>query len=429
VSEWDYLNLFSGELFFFSKKIHSRLIRDARDRLGLNGDYHLSDLIRQAVEYEQKGREEGRLISHLFPVSRNLRGDMLRFLLDAQELRLEDIIDYVHRIGVGRQIVRPRILDEHRLKVLLARLFAIVSSDGHIEPSYGVSYYEKNATRRSLVRKTLKQLGQLTTSDLYDHKGKVCGFRIPPVIGRLLARLGMPVGDKILQGVRLPDFIMNGSEDIQLAYAEDLVPEEGWVAITKKGNLLIGWGRSVVLYDGEKGPKYGFEQKIPHELVMFIKKQGAEHTRLYSSGIEEVYYTLALGEVADLQNSDDSQLNQLAQLLDDVVRANPSEHIEDEKELLESCGIMTGDQHPGEIRYSVSSDRVSVKWTAKTNREEDAILWILTAPPRDKRKRNRAYAWLRTHPRKVRDVSEKLTRSQESADRLLQEESRTVEGT
>lgn len=423
VSEWDYLNLFSNELFFFSKKMHTRLVRDARDRLGLNGDYLLSDLIRQAVDYKQKGREEGRLISHLFPTSRNLRGDVLRFLLDAQGMRLEDIIDYVHRIGVGRQIVKPRILDEHRLKVLLARLFAIVCSDGHIEPEYRVTYYEDDPNRRRIVRHTLRELGHMPLSRIKNHKGEIGGFRMPAVIGRLLARIGMPVGDKVLQGVKLPDFIMHGPPDFKLAYAEELIPEEGSVGVTKKGNLLYAWSRAVVLYDGIKGPKYGFEQKASHELAMFVKENGTEYVREYDSGVVEVYYIVRIGELEQLMKSKDNQKRGLAHLLESVVRANSSKHIEDEKHILESCGIMLGYQSPSEIRYSVSSDRLSLKWNIKTNREEDAILWSLIAPPRDRRKRRRALNWLQAHPKKVKTVRGKIIHSQESIRRILEEAS------
>jgi hypothetical protein len=180
-------------------------------------------------------------------------------------------------------------------------------------------------------------------------------------------------------------------------------------------NLGVAWSRSVILYDRKKGPKYGFKQKIPRELVMSVKEHGVEHRRIYDSGIEEVYFTMYPGDLRRLKVSGSRRDRKPASFLDDVMRANPSDHIEDEKHILESCCIMTGYQNPGEIRYSVSSNRVSVKWSVKTNREEDAIVWVLIAPPRDRRKRRRAMSWLRAHSQKTENVRTKLNRFRQTA--------------
>jgi hypothetical protein len=413
-SPWDYLNLFSKERFFFKKRFQSRLIQKTRSHLGMKGNYNLSELIRQLTGYDKE--VEGRIVPNLRPESSNLRGAVLQLVLQIQNKTAKEIEDSIEKIGIGRQITNPRILNEKELKELLARLFAIISSDGSIEPEHRVSYYEKNKARQTRVKKLLQSFGEVAIHPLGD--GFTNGFRVPNIIGRILSKVGVPVGDKVLQGVRLPDFILNGSPEVQLAYLQELIPEEGWVLVTPKDNLGLAWSRSVILYDANKSNQYKTEQKLTKDLVEFIERMGTKKERTYDSGVHEVYFILNMSDLKELMKSSNPKVSAKAEELDMIVRRFSSSHIEDERHIAGLNGIMTSEQTPGEIRRSLSSDRVSAKWQVKTANERDAILWGVIATPNDRKKKKRVTDWMRRHPAKVKKVQDRLLHSQREISRF-----------
>jgi len=82
---------------------------------------------------------------------------------------------------------------------------------------------------------------------------------------------------------------------------------------------------------------------------------------------------------------------------------------------------MTGEQSPGEVRRSISSDRVSVKWDVRASSEDDVALWWILAPPNDKRKRGRLEGWMKRHVSKARGAQRKLDHSLQEVMRLKNE--------
>ena len=418
-SQFDYLELYSKELFFFNNKLRKTLTQNTMKNLGLKGNYMLSQLIKQITPYSPKGLSgEGRLISDLRPTTNYIRGEVLKFILDSLDMKLKDIEGQIERIGVGEQIINPKFPDEESFKILMARLYASIGSDGSIDDTYKVQYYENVALRRKKIRQMVQILGSIRCSPLYKHDGSKGGLRLPSVIGRLIVKLGMPVGDKILQGVRIPHFIMYGSPEVQLAYLQDLIPEEGCVTINAKDNIRISWGRSVILYDAKKEKKYNFEQKISLDLVLFIENHGTRYEREYTSGVIEIYYTLTMGDLRRFMESDSPENAAKAEELDCIIRENPSDYIEDEKHLCAANGIMTSEQNPGEIRRSISSDRVSVKWYTRASSEDYVALWGLIASPNDERKKQHLNGWMKRHRDKVEKARKKLKHSRKEIDRL-----------
>ena len=421
-SPFDYLELFSNELFFFSEEYRTTLIDTAMTHLGLKGNYLLSQLIKQITRYDPRGLSgSGRLIQDLKPHSNLLRGEVLRFILDSQGLTLKDVCHKIEKVGVGEQILNPRFPDETALKILLARLYAMIGSDGSIDNNHRVSYYDIVALRRDKLRTMVQILGGISCRSLYKKDGSECGLAMPNIVGRILAEVGMPVGDKVLQDVRIPQFIMNGPPELQFAYLEELIPQEGWVTIDRKDNIRIGWGRSVVLYDAKKGKRYRFEQKISRELVKFIEKHGIKRVRKYSSGVEEIYFRLSMPLLEKLMSSTNPGDVTKAKELEQIVRENPSLYIEDERHLCGINGIMTSEQSPGEIRRSISSDRVSVKWAVRASSEDDVALWGILAAPNDERKRGRLEGWMKRHASKVKAAQKMLDYSTQETMRLRNE--------
>lgn len=421
-NQFDYLELYSEELFFFSKEFRKYLTNTAMKHLGLRGNYLLGNLIKQITTYKPDGLSgEGRVIQELKPQSCHIRGSVLKFILDSLDLTLKDVEGKIDRIGVGGQIISPHFPDEASVRVLMARLYAAIGSDGSIAEDYRAHYYENLALRREKIRRMLQILGDIQCGPVYKKDGSIGGLKLPGVVGRVLVKLGMPVGDKVLQGVRIPEFIMNGPPEVQLAYLEELIPEEGWVAIDEKDNIRIGWGRSVVLYDEKKAKKFKFKQKISTDIVELIEKYGVRHVREYLSGVEEIFFTLsidALNKIMDSANSDDASK---AKELDRIIRENSSDFIEDEKHLCSSNGIMTSEQCPGQITRYLSSNRVSVKWTSKAASENDVALWGILASPNDEQKKQRLNGWMKRHKLKVQSAQQKLERSRSEIQRLSDE--------
>jgi hypothetical protein len=262
-------------------------------------------------------------------------------------------------------------------------------------------------------------MGKVATPDIRKRDGSVGGFHMPAILGRLLEKFGHPVGDKVLQGVRLPDFIMNGSPEVQLAYLQELIPEEGWVTIDKKDNIQIAWARSIVLFDSNKSVKFEFVQKLSPDLVRFIQNHGERKVRISKwSGKEEVHFHLTMGDLERLKGDANHDIASKAKILDEIVRSNPSLHIEDEKHLCDANGIMTSEQSPGPIRYSELSKRVSVRWQVRVSSEDDVALWGLLAPPNDYRKQKKLLDWMNRRKVKVENARRKLENSQEEFERF-----------
>ena len=217
----------------------------------------------------------------------------------------------------------------------------------------------------------------------------------------------------------------NSPPEVQLAYLEELIPEEGWVAINEKDNITIGWGRSVVLYDAKKAKKFKFKQKISTDLVELIEKHGVRHVRNYPSGVEEIFFILSIGALNEIMDSANPEDASRAKELDRITRENSSDFIEDEKHLCSSNGIMTSEQCPGPITRYLSSDRVSVKWTAKAASENDVALWGILASPNDEQKKQRLNRWMERHESKVQSAHQKLEHSRSEIQRLGNETARS----
>ena len=411
ISQFDYLNLFEDELFFFSLRDRKILTECARRHLGLKGDYLLSELIRRIADFKQVNKSsDGRIISDVRPESEHLLGRSLHLFLDAQNKSLDDITSMVKRLGAGKQIINPKFPEEKEFLVLMSRLFATIGSDGTIDADHKVQYFEVNRVRRERVKAMLSLLGTVSTYDIHGKDGRGEGFGMPCVLGRLLARLGMVVGDKVLQGMKLPDFIKYGPPEIRLAYLEDLIPEEGWFRITSKEKDLAEFGisRSVILYDQQGVDRYGFNQKIDGDIVEFLRRPNRRTVRAYGRGEHDIFFSFTIKQLKDLEDSQNPETAKAAKRLITAVLTNPPEYLTDECEVCESCGILMRDPVPVVVSLSEKTGRVSVNWRTGTASQQDVARWALQASPNDEVKRKKVQAWMRRNPARVDKAREQL---------------------
>ena len=406
---YSYLNMFADELFYFHEADWTQLIVESQAHLGLKGRVHLSQLIRQISNYGGNNETRvGRYNIDLYSKS-YLASETYHFLVDASGAEHRNSLNLVRRIGFGRQIHNPQYLEQEILLELLARLYATIGSDGSIESDYSVKYYECNHARREKVAETLAQLGEVGLSNLHWY-GRLYGFRMPPVIGRLLVRVGMPIGDKVLQGVRLPGFIINGSLKIQLAYLEELLPEEASFTVSRGKYAKIVLNRSVVLYDPNKGNRYEFEQEIERRHAEFIRQFGKMEMRSYGREASDQFYVFSLSKLRNLVDSAGRAVSTVASELLDVVLNTPPRYLLDEQRICDSIGIGTK-VYPGVIALSERTNRVSVRWCLQTSGQDEAIKWVLLAPPNDVIKRKKTIEWMKQHSDRVGHVKERLRRA------------------
>jgi hypothetical protein len=398
------LHYLQDELFFFNKPYHRQLIETAREHLGLSGNYEFSKALRQLVRYTQiNNSDKSRIISDLRPESNHIQGKVLYLLMEILNYDFGDMIQRTESIGQGDQWRNPNDISDFDLHCLLSRLFAAIVSDGTIEEGGRIYYYEKNAIRRKKVKEALKKLGKLHFRSITDRQNKVSGFTIPATIGRILVDLGIPVGDKVLQGIQIPDFILNGLPDFQRAYLEDLIPEEGWVSISKKGNCRIGFARSAVIHDPAKIEKYPHAPVLPDSIVNYVKESGKKKYRTYGKeNVADLFYHISITKL----RSEAKNKGEALQLLDIVNQSLPP-LLKAERAIAENNRIRMKKCFVCGISLSDKTERMSVRWQTSTSTNQDAALWALVAPPNDRRKNGRLQSWLSENRQVARAAKEK----------------------
>jgi len=414
VDPFGYLELFNDECFYFSKEDGRELIDDVRKHLNLKGNYQLSKLLRQMTDIDEGSRKSiGDVTSDLRHDRNHLFGETLRFMLDVTGKNLHDIAPKILAIGQQEQIKTPRIIEGTELLVLMARLYAITASDGHVGRKWNfLGYHEYNEDRLEIVKELVQNFGEVRYSYIYD-KGKKflvfptkdeVGLRFPHVLGRLMIKLGIPSGDKSIQNVGLPDFILNGPPEVMCAYLEEVVPEDGYFSFSEK-TQRIGISRNVVLYDGEKGETYGFTQKLTPVHIKLIQKYGTEKCGPIGKG-----KSLTIGRMREITQSKDIDESEIATQLLKIALNNPDTLLDDEHKVILSLGLTCQTPRLQEVTWLEKTGRVSASWKLTMSDLISLAKWGIIALPNDERKRKTMLSWMKSKPEKVRIAHEQLRR-------------------
>jgi hypothetical protein len=400
----------ANELFFFDKKKRAYLIRKTEQHLGGIGAVKLSNLVRQMTGYSFSKRfPTDSINADLKHEKLYLSGRTLHFVLDVLSINLDRCIQHVKRIGRGNQIKRPKILTNPEFYDLMTRLFAIIGSDGHVQRKIDrVQYSERNEQRRERVIQLLKRLGDIKIKP-QKINGKIIRLNLPPVLGRILVALGMPAGDKVLQGYNLPDFIMRGTFSSRCGYFEEVLPEEACISIRKNGIGYVILGRRVILQDPSKSKVYGISSKIIQNHIDLIQKKGREESKSYGSEvIIEVSMVLSRYKLR-LQKKNHGNVRAANQFLK-IINDNPPQLLIDERRLLRSLGIKSSLSWKVVSLYE--SGRVSVLWEIRTKSQLDTALWGVLAPPNDVVKREKFERWLKNNNALVKQIESKHKKTQ-----------------
>lgn len=403
--------LLADEVFYFNKQTRTNLIRRTQQHLGGIGAVRLSELVRQMTGYTFSKRfPTDSINADLKHEKQYLSGRTLHFILDVLNMDIDQCIQHVKRIGRSNQIRKPKMLNNPDFYDLMTRLFAIIGSDGHIQRKLDrVQYSEWNEQRRERVIQLLKRLGDIEIKPIKSDEGKIIRLALPPVLGRILIKLGMPAGDKVLQGYNLPDFIIQSTFSSRCGYFEELLPEEACISIRKSGTGYVILGRRVILQDPSKSKAYGVISKVTQTHIRLIRSNGKEESKSYNSEeVMEKSIVLSRYRLRTLRKKPE-KVREANQLLK-IVKENPPQLLIDERKLLNSIGIKTCLSWKLVTLYK--SGRVSVLWELRTKSQYDTALWGILAPPNDVVKLNKFQGWLEENKSLVQQIQSNVPSAQ-----------------
>jgi hypothetical protein len=268
-------------------------------------------------------------------------------------------------------------------------------SDGALEPAGILKYTDEYLLRIDYVKHLFcSALGAIDTK-LYIEEGRASTLRFPVVIGRVLHRWGMPMGDKFMQVFCLPDEVLKGSIRVRCAYLKEVIPEDGSFGVYGR-KRIFRIGRSVVLDAGEKSKRSNFTPKITDELKEVFSQLAIKNPRKKDSDTVAHYEKkLTWGRLKKAsQSPQKSFFAQNIIELQKLVYDNPPELLVSEKALLASLGIKTRIVPRYITLYQTG--RMSVSWELMTRGRNEAIKWALQAPPSSGHKQKNVEDWLST---------------------------------
>ena len=259
-------------------------------------------------------------------------------------------------------------------------------SDGHLRPKMSAHYYEKDPVRIKRFKEIVSQLGDVQYWEVKREDGHVIG--LPALIGRMLEKWGMPVGDKSVLNPALPEVIKYGLGEVKLEYLKQLIAEDGSFSF-KGGGWRIKWNRAVTLYS-KRMEKYGVPSRIEESERQFLISHGerkeTEYNNPYSKRTEPTErIVLNKGLLDSLMRSPDSKIASAAHRFQEMVNASKSRLLEDEMKIPESFGINVTRRLDCVVMYP-ETGKISILWNATTDRNRDAAIWAKISSPDHARK-------------------------------------------
>ncbi|MFX0167953.1 MAG: hypothetical protein ACFE89_01240 [Candidatus Hodarchaeota archaeon] len=396
-----WLNAYKNELLYLTPAFKQQLIDTAQRHLNVNKQ-ELGQLLDQLTTHTRDRTYKPRAIPYELwstQYSHYLYGDTLHLLLNATNHPFTPITSHIIQIGRIANLEKsgglhnPRFPNGDQLNDLRARLIAIALSDCHInKKSHVLTYHENDTNRIEYVRTLFRALGDAdyNTEIL---KGQRKRLTITAVVGRLLEHWGVPKGDKHLApNFRLPQTLQYGTPEAKCAYLAELIPEDGYF-VERNGQMKFGIKRAQVLDAGPKATLYDFQSKITPQYKVFIRHYGQKQFQTVRTDQPRKRVVLTKRHLKKLKtNAETTKDQQLAKELMLILRNNPCNLLEDEKNLIQSLGIKMK-QIFKEIRI-YETGRVSTIWEIYTEKEDDTQHWATLALPSSGYKRDAVNDWL-----------------------------------
>ncbi len=286
----------------------------------------------------------------------------------------------------------------------LARLFGAGMSDGHIEGrNKGFVYTESNEDRVEIFKAHMNRLGEVDCDENQLANGMI-RIRFPTIVGRMLARLGMPVGDKALSCTGLPRFIKEALFPVICEYFRLMWVEDGNFNVDSEGRRArFQWDRGVTFRDPSKATKYEFPSLVSDDHIVLVHRHGDEN-KDKTFGKTYTLTTEKLNELCWAKESEDALI---ATSLNELIEHSPPKIMEDEIELLMKLGVSTK-KYLVEVNFYKGTGRLSALWTASTCRQEDTMRAALLTSPDDIEKLSAVMKWVFQQKERKQDVEHTL---------------------
>jgi hypothetical protein len=352
-------------------KYKREIIKRMRSALGLSGNVRLASLVGRTCNHYSDGRLRRSPKSDFLNVDcPYISGEALHFLIDTIGVSLDSLP--VKQIGTNRndgQIINPQF--PRNIGQIIAQLYAIIASDGYIDNQYSVYYREKRSARLEIVRQVFCQLGDVAYRYLEEING-TGGLYFPPVIGRMLAKVGMPIGSKTTINIGLPSFILENPESYGRDHLREVIPEDGSFQFSRP---CFSIDRAAPLHIPD-----GSLMITPEEIEM-IHSHGSPITLKFPDNPRDAI-TITFRKLRDL-----SKTNTEANKLYQRILQSRNRLLDDEGSICKANGINIAIR-PSRVYLHKDTGKITVIWGLRTRTLQDAMRWAILAPPHDVYKRS-----------------------------------------
>jgi len=370
-NQLNWANLYSDELFYFDMKYKRELVKRMRSALSISGNVRLASLVERICNHYSDGRLRRNPTSDFLVVDiPYISGEALHFLIDTIGVSLDSLP--VRQIGTNRndgQIINPKF--PRNIGQIIAQLYAIVVSDGHIDNQCSVYYREKRPARLEIVRRLFCQLGDVAYRYLEEING-TGGLYFPPVIGRMLAKVGMPIGNKTNINMGLPSFILKNPKSYGRDHLREVIPEDGSFQFSRP---CFSISRAALLHIPDSSPM------ITPEEIELIHSHGSPLTLKFPDNHRDAI-SITFRCLYDL-----SKTNKNANKLYQRILQTRNRLLDDEGRICKANGIDTKIR-PSRVYLHKDTGKITVIWRLRTRTLQDAMRWAILAPPHDVYKRS-----------------------------------------
>jgi hypothetical protein len=242
---------------------------------------------------------------------------------------------------------------------------------------------------------------------------------LPRSFGVLADYWGIPRGDKAIHNKGLHESVINESPEIKVYYPKEMVPEDGSIS----GNV-VSVRRHNVLHAGKFTKKYrdefGIEPLVDQRHIQFVKGEGTPQKEQLCYEKGEVI-RLYISEMRIFAKDEKSEYSQIAEELLCIIDENKHRLLGDEyTHILTPLGIHTNIRE-NFVQFYRKSQRLALSSSIETMTVDDAIRWVLIAPPNHPSKMNRAIELITRHKERSRMIVENIERDELSVDSIWEE--------
>jgi len=393
-----WVNVLADQRFYMSKEDKNQLIDEMKEHLHIRGkgqtsEYYLNDIISQLSGLENPAANR---IKRYDPAS-SLDGEIMHLIGDIQRKSLEEYKTVITHMGT-KEAARVSNLKFPNIHEYRMKFVAIAESDAHLDDEGRFSYYEKNNERQRIAVGVFQEFGDFAVKTRKDNSIQV---NLPRLLGTMAEHWGIPRGDKAIHNRGLHESIINETLEIKTHYLRQMVPEDGSIS---RNDVSVT--RHLVLHAGERMEKYreafGIKPLVNHEHIEFVREHGIPQPAYLCYNAGEVI-KLHISKLEELAT--DQEHSKVARDLVQIIDKNEHKLLSDEvNHFLRPLGIEMKD-NPRSILYYKTSERLSVCYPASTQTKNDAIRWVLIAPPEHPNKMDTAIELVNDDSNRSRQIA------------------------